>query len=112
MKNSASIPAFIVKPRSRARAIWPLRTPRGSPGNGVPSGIAMSQMTRATRSAPSPMGKIRKVERSGVSSMSDSSIRTKPSIDEPSNIMSPLSAFSNCDDGTSTFLLTPRMSVN
>ena len=31
--------------------------------------------------------------------MSDSSIRTKPSIDEPSNMMSPASAFSNCDDG-------------
>ena len=27
-------------------------------------------------------------------------------------MMSPSSAFSNCDDGISTFLLTPRMSVN
>ena len=31
--------------------------------------------------------------------MSDSSIRTNPSIDEPSNMMSPSSAFSNCDAG-------------
>src|SRR5258705_9393538 len=44
--------------------------------------------------------------------MSDSSIRTNPSIDEPSNMMSPSSAFSNWLSGTSTFLLTPRMSVN
>ena len=27
-------------------------------------------------------------------------------------MMSPASAFSNCDAGISTFLLTPRMSVN
>ena len=44
--------------------------------------------------------------------MSDSSIRTNPSIDEPSNMMSPSSAFSNCEAGISTFLFTPRMSVN
>src|SRR4026208_2479899 len=44
--------------------------------------------------------------------MSDSSIRTKPSIEEPSNMMSPSSAFENCDCGISTFLLMPRMSVN
>src|SRR5512141_1844963 len=44
--------------------------------------------------------------------MSDSSIRTKPSIEEPSNMMSPSSAFSNCVSGISTFLLMPRISVN
>src|SRR4051812_15873120 len=44
--------------------------------------------------------------------MSDSSILTKPSIDEPSNVISPSSALSNWLRGTSTFLLTPRMSVN
>jgi hypothetical protein len=44
--------------------------------------------------------------------MSDSSIRTNPSIELPSNMMSPSSALANCDDGISTFLLTPRMSVN
>src|SRR2546426_10821229 len=44
--------------------------------------------------------------------MSDSSIRTNPSMEEPSNMMSPSSAFSNWLWGTSTFLLTPRMSVN
>ena len=112
MKNSASMPAFIVKPSLAARAIIFFRTPRGSPANGLPSGVLMSQMTLATRLSASPHGKIWKVLRSGARSMSDSSIRTNPSIEEPSNIMSPASAFSNCDAGTSTFLLMPRMSVN
>src|SRR5688572_1130198 len=44
--------------------------------------------------------------------MSDSSTRTKPSIELPSNMMSPSSAFSNCDCGTSTFLMMPDMSEN
>src|SRR6266508_1407956 len=44
--------------------------------------------------------------------MSDSSIRVNPSIEEPSNWISPSSAFSNCDLGISTFLITPKMSVN
>src|SRR6266566_4344490 len=72
----------------------------------------MSQITRATLPAASPFGSTRKVSRSGRSTMSDSSIRTKPSMDEPSNMMSPSSAFSNWLSGTSTFLLTPRISVN
>src|SRR6266498_233437 len=44
--------------------------------------------------------------------MSDSSIRVNPSIEEPSNWISPSSALSNCDFGISTFLITPKMSVN
>ena len=44
--------------------------------------------------------------------MSDSSIRTKPSIDEPSNMIWPSSAEANWRFGISTFLMTPRMSVN
>src|SRR5690606_17552798 len=44
--------------------------------------------------------------------MSDSSIRTKPWIEEPSKVMSPASAFSNWLRGTSTFLMIPVMSVN
>ena len=44
--------------------------------------------------------------------MSDSSIRTKPSIDEPSNMIAPSSAAANWRSGISTFLMTPRMSVN
>src|SRR6267378_2388461 len=72
----------------------------------------MSQITRATFPPSSSYGRTRKVPRSGFSTMSDSSMRTKPSIEEPSNITSPSSAFSNWLSGTSTFLLTPRMSVN
>ena len=44
--------------------------------------------------------------------MSDSSIRTKPSIEEPSNIISLSSTFSNWLTGTSTFLIVPKISVN
>src|SRR5882762_2868982 len=72
----------------------------------------MSQMSRATRPPSSSYGRTRNVSRSGFSTMSDSSIRTNPSIDEPSNMMSPSSAFSNWLSGTSTFLLIPRISVN
>ena len=54
----------------------------------------------------------RRCRRSGTSSMSDSSMRVKPSIEEPSNMISPSSAFSNWLVGTSTFLLWPWMSVN
>src|SRR5262249_18455490 len=73
----------------------------------------MSQIIRATVSPVVPAhGKIRKVARSGRRYMSDSSIRTNPSIDEPSNMMWPSSASSNCRSGTSTFLIAPRISVN
>src|SRR6266850_2048159 len=72
----------------------------------------MSQISRATLPPSSSCGSTWNVARSGLSTMSDSSIRTNPSIDEPSNMMSPSSAFSNWLSGTSTFLLTPRMSVN
>src|ERR1051326_4222079 len=73
----------------------------------------MSQIIRATRSPVVPaQGKMGKVEESGRSYMSDSSMRTKPSIDEPSNMILPSSASSNCRSGISTFLIVPRMSVN
>src|SRR6267143_429250 len=87
-------------------------TPRGSPAKGLPSAVLMSQISLATRLVSSPQGKIWKVPKSGVSSISDSSIRTNPSIEEPSNMISPARAFSNCDAGISTVLLMPRMSVN
>src|SRR5216684_5211350 len=73
----------------------------------------MSQIIRATLSPVAPaQGKRRKVERSGRRYMSDSSMRTKPSIDDPSNMILPSSASSNCRSGISTFLMVPRMSVN
>ena len=112
-KNSASGPAFITKPFSAASVMTRLSVVRGQPANGVPSGLAMSQMMRPTR-APlgSVHGKTWKVARSGLRYMSDSSMRTKPSIEDPSNMICPSSASVNCRSGTSTFLMTPRMSVN
>jgi hypothetical protein len=52
------------QPGGRA-SIWRLSTARGSPANGVPSGMVMSQITRATRASGSPHGRTRKVARSG-----------------------------------------------
>src|SRR5205823_6352012 len=73
----------------------------------------MSEIIRATFSAVVPgHGKMRKVERSGLRYMSDSSIRTKPSMDDPSNMILPSSASSNWRSGISTFLIAPRISVN
>ena len=85
---------------SAASALW-----RGQPANGLPSGSMMSQTSRATFPFGCDHGKIWNVLRSGTRPMSDSWIRTKPSIDEPSNWISPSSAFSNCERGTSTFLM-------
>ena len=66
-----------------------------------------------TRSPVVPAhGKTRNVARSGRRYMSDSSMRTNPSIDDPSNMILPSSASSNCRSGISTFLIAPRMSVN
>src|ERR1041385_4064434 len=73
----------------------------------------MSQIIRATRSPVDPAhGKMRKVDMSGRRYMADSSMRTKPSIDDPSNMILPSSASSNWRSGISTFLIVPRMSVN
>src|SRR6476646_4264599 len=73
----------------------------------------MSQMMRAMRSPVVPVqGNTRKVDRSGRRYISDSSIRTNPSIDDPSNMILPSSASSNWRSGISTFLMMPRMSVN
>src|SRR2546425_6734984 len=73
----------------------------------------MSQIIRPTLSPAGPAhGNTRNVDRSGLRYMSDSSIRTNPSIDEPSNMILPSSASSNWRSGISTFLIVPRMSVN
>src|SRR5690606_29808730 len=75
----------------------------------------MSQIRRATVPRPGPSiaaGRTRNVSKSGLRSMSDSSMRAKPMIEEPSNMISPSRAFSNWERGTSTFLICPRMSEN
>ena len=84
------------KSMALARAMARLSTDRGHPSNGVPSGLAMSQVMPPMR-APlaSGQGSTWKVSRSGFRYMSDSSIRTNPSIDEPSNITPPSRAWAN-----------------
>ena len=53
-------------------------------------------------------GKITQVSKSGYKYISDSSIRTKPSIEDPSNIILLSRAFVNWLTGISTFLITPK----
>src|SRR5699024_7096333 len=57
-------------------------------------------------------GKILQVLKSGLRYISDSSTRTNPSIEDPSNIISPSSALPSWVVGISTFLIVPRISVN
>src|SRR6185503_21105413 len=85
---------------------------RGSPSKSPPSGGVTSHMIRATLARSSVQGKMRKVPRSGTRFMSDSWMRVNPSIEEPSNMISPSRAFPNWLEGTSTFLFAPWMSVN
>ena len=111
-KNSASHPAIMVKPSFRARVHLALE--RGARAAG--EGLLVRRVDVAEQPGdPAPLvvvGKDPEGVRSGLSSMSDSSIRTNPSIEEPSNMISPSRAFSNWLRGISTFLFTPRMSVN
>src|SRR5580693_6092609 len=109
-KNSASRP--IRTPRSEfALSTARRNVVRGQPSNGKPSGIAMSQIRRASRPSGAGHGYIAKVDGSGLSCMSSSSPRTNPSIDPPSNVTCPSSAFSNSVAGIDTFLLTPKISA-
>ncbi len=56
----------------------------GSPANGSPFGVCTQQMTRAVVNSPRSQGMIAKVERSTSRYMSDSAMRGKPAIEEPS----------------------------
>jgi len=67
----------------------------GQPSKGVPSELYTSHINLATLPVCGLQGKIVKVFKSGRRYISDSSILTKPSIDEPSNIISFLRHFSN-----------------
>ena len=80
--------------------------------NGVRSALYTSQIKRATFPCSPPHGKIIHVDRSGYNHISLSSIRTKPSMDEPSNIILLSKTLSNWLIGTSTFLIVPYKSVN
>jgi hypothetical protein len=120
-KNSSSGPVLRTNPLSFRRASWRFRTPRGSPGKGSPFGVKTSQMTRAdpvcSFSLPSvPMpgshGIALKVSRSGTRNMSDSAMRAKPSMLEPSNHLPRSTASSSWCIGTWTDFTWPTMSVN
>ena len=69
-------------------------------------------MIRATLPCCGLHGKIIKVSRSGCRYISDSSILTKPSIDEPSNMHLLSSAFSSWLAVIATFFNVPKISVN
>ena len=91
MKNSASIPAFIVKPMDSALASDRFSThARVALELGAVRGVDVADEPRDAVPRDRPTERPGRSRGPATSSMSDSSIRTKPSIDEPSNMMSPV----------------------
>ena len=72
----------------------------------------MSQNMRATRCCCGRQGSTTKVAGSGRAIMSDSSMRAKPSIEEPSKLMPRSSAASSSPTVIANDFSEPRMSVN
>src|ERR671917_1148872 len=95
--------------RASARRI----TKRGSPSYGSPPGFRTSQNTRPTLwVSPVRQGRILNVLASGMAIMSDSSIRLKPVIEEPSKPMPSSSASGSSSRPTANDFSWPKMSVN
>ena len=69
-------------------------------------------MNRATRPFSGRQGRIAYEFGSGLRSMSDSSIRQKPSIEDPSNQIPSVRAFSAWAAGMATFFGSPWISEN
>ena len=88
------------------------RTCRGSASYGVPSGLTMSQNMVATRPPLLRHGRICSVVGSGIATMSLSSIRANPWIDDPSNPMPSRTAFSSSSAVIVKVFRNPRTSVN
>ena len=88
------------------------KTFRGSAGDAEPSGIAISQNIRAAPGASVRHGRIEKVAGSGFANISDSVIRAKPSIAEPSKPIPSAKAFSSSAGAIATDFKKPRTSVN
>ena len=80
--------------------------------NGSPSCPYTSQTSLATFPLWECHGNMRKLSRSGYRYMSDSSIRTKPSTEDPSNIHLLSNAFSSCLAVIATFFSVPNTSEN
>ena len=87
-------------------------TLRGSDGEADPSGITMSQNIRAAPGDSVRHGKIENVAGSGFANMSDSVMRAKPSIEEPSKPMPSSKAFSSSAGAIATDFKNPKTSVN
>ena len=93
-------------------------TYRGSPSYGTPSGLTTSQIIRATFEPSSwPCSSVGrginwKVAGSGIATMSDSSIRLKPVIDDPSKPIPSSSAPGISDGVIANDLRCPSRSVN
>ena len=66
----------------------------------------------ATFLSSEPQGNTVQVFKSGYNFISASSIRTKPSIEEPSKAISLSKALSSCETGISTFFKIPLTSEN
>ena len=102
-----------MKPKSAAFFRFLLRTYLGSPSKGSPPGFKMSQNMRATALCSSGRhGRIWKVSGSGFATISLSSIRAKPSIDEPSKPIPSSNAPSSSSTEIAKLFRTPRISVN
>src|SRR4051794_3813456 len=98
---------------SLARASARRMTKRGSPSYGSPPGFSTSQNRRPTLwVSPVRQGRILNVDGSGMAIMSDSSIRLKPVIDEPSKPIPSSSAPAISSRPTANDFSWPKMSVN
>src|SRR5699024_6143774 len=112
-KNSGSGPRLNeVYPMSSISLMIFFKFDLGSPSKGSPPISYTSQINLADFALSSDQGKILQVLKSGLRYISDSSTRTNPSIEDPSNIISPSSALPSWVVGISTFLIVPRISVN
>ena len=111
--NSASKPiSKSVKPISFISLRTRFKLFLGSPSKGSPF-VLWTEHTKRPIFPPfsSPQGKTAQVEKSGYKTMSLSSRRTKPSIEEPSKRISLVKTLSNWLVGTSTALDVPLISV-
>ncbi len=100
------------KPAAFILSITRIKLLRGSPAKGVPSDLCTEQIKRATLPCSLPHGNNNQELKSGYKRISLSSMRTKPSIEDPSNAILLFKTFSSCEIGTSTFLMIPLTSVN
>ncbi len=98
---------------SSARLTARFSAPRGSPGYGVPSGSTTSQNILATdRRSLGLHGRRQKVVGSGIATMSLSSMRANPSMDDPSKPIPSAMPVSSSSTVMAKLLRKPRTSVN